>query len=132
VSGNLGACLILVANGNGTFVDQGENYFDAAAWFFAGLSSPTTPVIIATGDEIRLEQYNNANVTTEVAYLSLYARFAFLMGAQVPRQMLLHHAVPYSFDTLIDRLTAQNVLPGSEQLVPSLQLAVGSWQEVGR
>jgi len=132
-----GACLIIVANHNGTYVDPYDHlpYFETAAWFFGGLQSTSVPVIIATQDEVRLEQFNRSDVSTGVGYLSMYAGFAFLMGPQATPgyRMRLHHAVPYENDYLIDRLVAQGALPGSEVLTPGrFKLAAGSWQEIGR
>lgn len=119
-----GACLILLANRNGSFKDPYGDWRDIAAWFFAGLQSASVPVIVASGDQVRLEQVNNYDRSTEAAYLTLYAGSLRMMGPRAGGEhfMRLHHASSDG-DLLIDRLVARGALPGSEILAPTVGIA---------
>lgn len=110
---NPGACLIIVANRNGTFVDPYGAYFDVAMWFFGGMNSASVPVVLSTSHEIRLEQIDNYDRSTEVAYLSMYAGSVRLTGPRTAtgHRMRLHHAPAYEDDDLIDRLSVVGALP---------------------
>lgn len=109
---NPAACLIIVANRTGTFADAYDNFSDTACWFFGDLQSSTVSVIIATYDEIRLEQFNDASVTTDVSYASICAGSIYLMGPlAIGDHMRLHHAVPEDSALLVHRLTSMGALP---------------------
>jgi hypothetical protein len=109
--GGAPACLIIVANPNGTYIEAFSDFRDVAIWCFGSMrATSSVAVILAAGGEARIEAFNNSTTFTDIPYLSVYALDVYLMGP-LGNLMRFHHLPPYDNDLLIDRLTAQGALP---------------------
>ena len=129
VKGKPGDCLVIVSHRNHM---TDADYDQIGIWFRGGIFSEV-PVILVCDDEAWIEHKNNPNGSSNVDYLSVFARHVRFRGPIAPSAMYLCHE-PRSEndqrDGLIDMLCDLGALPNASEFGLTFHRLAGTWKEL--
>jgi len=129
ITGGPGGCLVIVSGVN---LGSDPDYRDVGIGFFAGVQS-NVPVILVTTGEVRMEHFYTYDQSSNLPYLSIFAKHAWFGGPAAPFLLSVFHPTNSVYDAdagLIDQLCDDGYLPNSSGLGVRFASIAGTWKEL--